>query len=144
MTIAVINGPNLNLLGRRQPHIYGNQSFEAYWPSLETAFPDCKLTYFQSNSEGALIDELHRIGFDVAGIVINAGAYTHTSLALADAIAAIEAPVVEVHLSNIFAREPIRQQSLIAAQCKGSISGFGMHSYNLGIQALIGAQALRH
>lgn len=138
MTIAVINGPNLNLLGRRQPHIYGNQSFEAYWPNLEATFPTCNLTYFQSNSEGALIDELHRVGFDVAGIVINAGAYTHTSLALADAIAAIDAPVVEVHLSNIFAREPIRQQSLIAAQCKGSISGFGMQSYKLGIQALIG------
>ena len=138
MTIAVINGPNLNLLGRRQPHIYGNQSFEEYWPSLEAAFSTHQLTYFQSNSEGALLDELHRIGFEVDGIVINAGAYTHTSLALADAIASITTPVVEVHLSNVFAREPIRQRSLIAASCKGSISGFGLQSYDLGIQALVG------
>lgn len=138
MTIAVINGPNLNLLGRRQPSIYGNQSFEKYWPILKAQFPNCILTYFQSNREGVLIDELHRIGFDVEGIVINAGAYTHTSLALADAIAAIESSVVEVHLSNVFAREPIRQHSLLAAQCKGSISGFGLQSYALGIHALIG------
>ncbi len=139
MTIAVINGPNLNLLGRRQPHIYGDQSFEVYWPSLQAQFPQYTLTYFQSNSEGGLIDELHRIGFEVAGIVLNAGAYTHTSLALADAIAGIEAPVVEVHLSNIFAREPIRQRSLIAVDCVGSISGFGLQSYALGVQALLGA-----
>ncbi|MGH1336408.1 MAG: type II 3-dehydroquinate dehydratase [Aureispira sp.] len=138
MIFAVINGPNLNLLGRRQPHIYGNQSFEVYWPKLEAAFSGHQLTYFQSNAEGALIDELHRIGFDVDGIVLNAGAYTHTSLALADAIASIEAPVVEVHLSNIFAREPIRQHSLIAASCQGSISGFSLQSYDLGLQALIG------
>lgn len=140
MTIAVINGPNLNLLGRRQPDIYGSQSFEEYWPALQAQFPKCTLTYFQSNSEGALIDELHRVGFEVTGIVINAGAYTHTSLALADAIASITAPVVEVHLSNVFAREPIRQKSYLAPQCKGSISGFGLESYALGIQALLGAQ----
>lgn len=138
MNIAVINGPNLNLLGKRQPHIYGHQSFEDYWPSLVATFPNCQLTYFQSNAEGALIDKLHQIGFEGGGIVLNAGAYTHTSLALADAIAAIESPVVEVHLSNIFAREPIRQTSLIAASCQGSISGFGLQSYNLGIQALLG------
>jgi 3-dehydroquinate dehydratase-2 len=137
MTIAVINGPNLNLLGRRQPHIYGSQSFEDFWPALQAQFSACTLTYFQSNSEGSLIDELHRIGFEVAGIVLNAGAYTHTSLALADAIAAIEAPVIEVHLSNIFAREAIRQRSLIAASCRGSISGFGLKSYILGVQALL-------
>lgn len=133
LNITIINGPNLNLLGTREPGIYGSQSFEAYYATLLAAFPALELNYYQSNVEGFLIDELHRIGFEQDGIVLNAGAYTHTSLALADAIAAINTPVVEVHLSNIFAREPIRHQSLIAPNCVGSISGFGMESYRLAL-----------
>lgn len=136
--ILILNGPNLNLLGRREPAVYGTQTLGSIIEGLRREFPDCTVDHFQSNSEGALIDCLHEAGFGkYDGIVLNAGAYTHTSLALADAIAAITAPVVEVHLSNVFAREEIRHRSLIAAVCAGSISGFGVKSYSLGVRALI-------
>lgn len=136
MTIHIINGPNLNLLGNREPGIYGNQSFEEYFELLKKRFPSIKLTYFQSNIEGELIDDLHKSGFSADGIILNAGGYTHTSVALSDAVAAIKSPVVEVHISNVFAREEYRHVSLIAKNCKGSISGFGMESYALAIIAL--------
>ncbi len=137
--ILIINGPNLNLLGRRQPEIYGKRTFGDILADLRDRHPRCEIEYFQSNSEGALIDKLHEVGYnqDFIGIVLNAGAYTHTSLALADAIAAIELPVIEVHLSNIAAREPIRHTSLIAPVCRGSIAGFGEKSYALAIEALL-------
>lgn len=137
--ILIINGPNLNLLGRRQPEIYGNRTFGDILADLRDRHPRCEIEYFQSNCEGALIDKLHEVGYnqDFIGIVLNAGAYTHTSLALADAIAAIELPVIEVHLSNIAAREPIRHTSLIAPVCRGSIAGFGEKSYALAIEALL-------
>ncbi|MBO5779981.1 MAG: type II 3-dehydroquinate dehydratase [Muribaculaceae bacterium] len=138
--ILIINGPNLNLLGVREPEIYGDTSMEAYIDSLRQRHPRVELDYFQSNHEGAIIDQLHAVGFDnaVDGIVLNAGAYTHTSLAIADAIAAIQTPVVEVHISNVNAREEIRHRSLIAPVCRGVIAGFGMDSYRLAIEALIG------
>lgn len=136
MKILIINGPNLNLLGKREPEIYGSQSMETVLDELSKL---CEIEYFQSNHEGALIDKLHSVGFDSSytGIVLNAGAYTHTSLALADAIAAIETPVVEVHISNVHAREEIRQRSMISAVCKGVIAGFGLQSYRLGVEALM-------
>ena len=136
--IAILNGPNLNLLGKREPSIYGNLSFEAFLPQLQERFPQVELQYFQSNVEGELINTLHDCALEVQGVVLNAGAYTHTSLAIADAIAAISIPVIEVHLSNVHAREPIRHRSLIAAQCRGCITGFGLESYALGVQALLG------
>lgn len=141
--ILVINGPNLNLLGRRQPEIYGRTTLEDICRRLQEKFAEVDFEFFQSNSEGEIIDRIHAVGFDadMTGIVLNAGAYTHTSLAIADAIAAIECPVVEVHLSNIFAREEIRHRSLIAPVCRGSISGFGPYSYNLAIEALIAAES---
>ncbi len=137
--ILIINGPNLNLLGRREPEIYGRQTLDDIIGRLITKFPDAEISHFQSNHEGALIDKIHEVGFDesYAGIVLNAGAYTHTSLALADAIAGVSCKVVEVHLSNVFAREEIRHRSLIAPVCAGSISGFGPKSYELAIRALL-------
>lgn len=139
MKILIINGPNLNLLGVREPSVYGNTGMDACLASLRQRFPSLEINYFQNNHEGAIIDELHRIGFDAgyAGIVLNAGAYTHTSLAIADAIAAIERPVVEVHISNVAAREEVRHTSLIAPVCRGTITGFGLDSYRLGIEALL-------
>ncbi|MBD5425760.1 MAG: type II 3-dehydroquinate dehydratase [Bacteroides sp.] len=136
MKVLIINGPNLNLLGRREPGIYGSQTMDA---ALDACRRIADIEYFQSNHEGALIDKLHQVGFskDYAGIVLNAGAYTHTSLALADAIAAIELPVVEVHISNVHAREEIRNRSLISGVCRGVIAGFGLNSYRLGVEALI-------
>ncbi len=133
MEILIINGPNLNLLGKREPEIYGAQSFEEYLETLRAAFPNLRVSYFQSNHEGALIDKLHEAGFSVGGIILNAGAFTHTSLAIADAIKAITSPVVEVHISNIHAREEIRKQSYLAKNCAGSISGFGLQSYALAL-----------
>ncbi len=137
--ILILNGPNLNLLGRRQPEVYGSTTLADIVDGLRDSFPSVDIVHFQSNCEGALIDKIHEVGYDdsYAGIVLNAGAYTHTSLAIADAIAAIERPVVEVHLSNVFAREEIRHRSLIAPVCRGSISGFGVQSYHLAVQALI-------
>lgn len=134
-TIIIINGPNLNLLGKREPEIYGSTSFEDFLPELQAQFPTVELHYVQSNHEGTLLDTLHEWGFKADGIVLNAGAYTHTSLALADAIAGIETPVIEVHLSNVYAREAIRHRSLMAGQCRGCITGFGLQSYVLAVQA---------
>ena len=137
MNILIINGPNLNLLGRREPDLYGNLAFDPYFEELKKEFPECNLTYFQSNIEGEIIDAIHEVGFNFDGIVLNAGAFTHTSLAIADAIAAVIAPVVEVHISNVYAREKIRHKSLIAKNCKGVIGGFGLLSYKLAIISLI-------
>ena len=137
MNILIINGPNLNLLGKREPDIYGNQTFDDFLDILKSCYPEISLQYFQSNSEGEVIDKLHEVGFEISGIILNAGAYTHTSVAIRDAIAAIDTPVVEVHLSNVFAREEFRQISLIAPVCRGSISGFGKQSYLLALFSFI-------
>jgi 3-dehydroquinate dehydratase-2 len=133
MKLLIINGPNLNLLGKREKNIYGDTSFEIYFEKLKNTFPEIQLSHFQSNHEGEIIDKIHEAGFSVDGIILNAGAYTHTSLAIADAVAAVTAPVCEVHISNIFKREKIRHRSLIASVCKGSISGFGLDSYRLAV-----------
>lgn len=137
MKIAIINGPNLNLLGKREPEIYGNKTFEEYFKFLEDEFKNIELIYFQSNHEGAIIDKIHEVGFHFNGIVLNAGAYTHTSIAIADAVSAITTPVVEVHLSNVFARETFRHHSYISPVAKGTIGGFGLQSYKLAIQSLL-------
>ncbi len=133
MTIQIINGPNLNLLGIREPGVYGTMSFDDFLPRLRALFPNVQIDYFQSNHEGELIDKLQSVGFACDGIVLNAGAYTHTSIALADCIRAISAPVVEVHISNVHQREPFRHQSLIATACRGVICGFGLDSYRLAV-----------
>ncbi|WP_281643554.1 type II 3-dehydroquinate dehydratase [Hoylesella loescheii] len=135
MTIQIINGPNLNLLGVREPSVYGSTSFDDFLPRLRACFPDVQIDYFQSNIEGELIDKLQDVGFQCDGIVLNAGAYTHTSIALADCIRAISAPVVEVHISNVHQREAFRHQSMIAAACRGVICGFGLDSYRLAIES---------
>lgn len=134
MQIAIINGPNLNLLGTREPAVYGSQTFEQYFQILQQQFPQIQLYYFQSNVEGELVNELHRLGFSYDGILLNAGGYTHTSVAIRDAIAAIQSPVIEVHISNVYARETFRHTSLIAPKCVGSICGLGLKGYALGIQ----------
>ncbi len=130
----IINGPNLNLLGKRETSIYGDQDFEKFFIALRSNYDDVKLDYFQSNVEGELINKLHEVGFSIDGIIINPGGYSHTSVALRDAIAAIESPVIEVHISNIHAREEFRQQSLTAAVCVGVITGFGLWSYEMALQ----------
>ncbi len=135
MTIQIINGPNLNLLGVREPDVYGSTSFDDFLPRLRACFPDVLIDYFQSNIEGELIDKLQAVGFQCDGIVLNAGAYTHTSIALADCIRAISAPVVEVHISNVHQREDFRHQSMIAAACRGVICGFGLDGYRLAIES---------
>lgn len=136
--IIIINGPNLNLLGKRETSIYGNESFENYFESLQSEFSNnFELQYFQSNIEGEMIDAIQKYGFEADAIILNAGAYTHTSIAIRDAIAAIDAPVIEVHLSNIYAREKFRHKSLISAVCKGQISGFGLQSYALALLSLL-------
>ena len=139
--ILIINGPNLNLLGVREPKIYGKTSMPDYLDALTADYPDVEIEYSQSNHEGDIIEQLHAAGFDsdLNGIILNAGAYTHTSLAIADAIRAIEVPVIEVHISNIYAREAIRQTSLIAPACKGVIAGFGLDSYRLALEAILSA-----
>lgn len=134
--VIIINGPNLNLLGKREPEIYGSLNFTDFFEELKVKFPAMELTYFQSNIEGELIDKLHEVGFSYDGILLNAGAYTHTSIAIGDAIKSIETPVVEVHISNTFGRESFRHQSYISAHAKGVILGFGMQSYELAIQSL--------
>ncbi len=139
--ILIINGPNLNLLGKREPGIYGNQSFETYFEQLKNKYNQLQLFYFQSNTEGLIIDKLHETCFDFDGIIINAGAYTHTSLAIADAIRAITTPVVEVHISNVFKRETYRHHSYLSEACTGCIVGFGMDSYRLAIESLSGDDA---
>lgn len=136
MRIIIINGPNLNLLGRREPHIYGNVSFEDFFKKLKTEFPKVKLEYFQSNTESELINKLHAVGFSYDGIILNAGGYTHTSVALADAVASIKSPVLEVHISNPYLREEFRHKSLLAPKCKGSISGLGLDGYRFAVEIL--------
>jgi len=137
MKILLINGPNLNLLGIRETSIYGNLSFIDYFQGLKNRFPDTDLEYFQSNIEGELINKIHERGFDYEGIIINAGAYTHTSIAIRDAISGVKTPVVEVHISNILTRESFRHESIIGPVCIGSIMGFGLDSYRLGIEAIL-------
>ena len=137
MKLIIINGPNLNLLGTRETSVYGNKTFEDYFSTLKNKFQNIDLTSYQSNVEGELINKLHEVGFSFDGIILNAGGYTHTSVALLDAIAAIKTSVIEVHISNIFAREDFRHHSLIAPKCKGSISGFGMDSYRLAIESFL-------
>jgi 3-dehydroquinate dehydratase II len=135
--IAIINGPNLNLLGKREPGVYGNQSFEEYFEELKTKFPEVDFHYYQSNIEGELINELQRVGFSYDGIIINPGGYTHTSVAIGDAIAAITTPVVEVHISNVHAREEFRKLSHVSAKAAGSIIGLGLKGYELGVLSLL-------
>lgn len=132
--IAIINGPNLNLLGKREPGIYGSRSFEEYLENLKRGFPDIAFSYFQSNVEGELVNYLQQTGFEYDGILLNAGGYTHTSVAIRDAIAGIRTPVIEIHISNVFAREDFRHISLIAPKCVGSISGLGLTGYELGVR----------
>jgi len=137
MKIQIINGPNLNLLGVREPGIYGDKSFDAYLEQLKSRYPDVVIDYFQSNVEGELINKLHETGFSIDGIILNAGGYTHTSVALADAIAGINVPVIEVHISNIYAREEYRHVSLTGKNCKGVLTGFGMDGYRLAMESFI-------
>ena len=137
MKIQIINGPNINLLGKREPSIYGTQSFEDYLVELQKCYPDVDFEYFQSNIEGEMINKIHEVGFDYDGIVLNAGAYTHTSIALQDAIRAVTSPVVEVHISNVYSREESRHKSMISCACIGVICGFGLKSYRLAIEALL-------
>jgi 3-dehydroquinate dehydratase-2 len=137
MKIIIINGPNLNLLGKREPEVYGNETFESYFEKLQVQFPTVTLTYFQSNIEGEIISKLQETGFIFDGIVLNAGAYTHTSIGIGDAVKAIATPVVEVHISNTFSRESFRHQSYISPYAKGVIIGFGLESYELGVRAFV-------
>ncbi len=137
MRILIINGPNLNLLGLREPKVYGPRSFEDYFNELKTRFSGIHLEYFQSNHEGALLDKLHDTGLQADGIVINGGAFSHTSIAIADAIAAIRTPTVEVHISNVYEREPFRQHSYLSAKCEGCIIGLGLESYALAVEYLV-------
>lgn len=135
--IQIINGPNLNLLGKREPTVYGNQTFDAYLEELKAQFSEVIIDYFQSNTEGELINKIHEVGFSYDGIILNAGAYTHTSIAIADAIRSITVPVLEVHISNVFKRESYRHHSYLSEACKGCIVGFGMDSYRLAVNAIL-------
>ena len=137
MKIQIINGPNLNLLGVREPGIYGSESFEAFLPQLQAKYPDVQIDYYQSNIEGELINKMQEVGFKYDGIVLNAGAYTHTSIALHDCIRSLKCPVIEVHISNVHQREEFRHKSMISAACKGVICGFGLDSYRLAVEALL-------
>jgi 3-dehydroquinate dehydratase-2 len=137
MKLIIINGPNLNLLGQREPGVYGNESFETYLEVLKKKYSATELVYFQSNIEGEIINKLHETGFSADGIILNAGGYTHTSVAIGDAVKAIKAPVVEVHISNVHAREEFRSISMISAGMKGVITGFGMDSYRLGVESFL-------
>jgi len=136
MKIQIINGPNLNLLGKREPGIYGQMSFEAYLPKLQAQYPDVEICYFQSNVEGELINKMQEVGFSFDGIILNAGAYTHTSVALHDCIRSLKGPVIEVHISNVHQREEFRHKSMISSACRGVICGFGLDSYRLAVEAL--------
>ncbi|GHT61036.1 3-dehydroquinate dehydratase [Bacteroidia bacterium] len=138
MKLQIINGPNLNLLGAREPEVYGSSSFEDYLQEIIRLFPDIEFHYFQSNTEGEIINKIHETGFSFDGIILNAGAYTHTSLAIFDAIKGVKVPVIEVHISNIHARETFRHHSQIAGACKGVIAGFGLDSYRLAVEAFKG------
>ena len=137
MKIKIINGPNLNLLGRRQTDIYGTSDFTSFLKKLQEKYPEIELDYYQSNVEGEIVNMIHEVGFSYDGIIINAGGYTHTSISIADALVAVETPAIEVHLTNILAREEYRQMSFIAHACSGSIMGFGLDSYRLGLEGLI-------
>ena len=137
MRIQIINGPNINLLGKREPSIHGSESYEDYLVRLRARYPEVEISYYQSNIEGEMINKIHEVGFNYDGIILNAGAYTHTSLALQDAIRAVTAPVIEVHISNVHQREEFRHKSMISCACKGVICGFGLDSYRLGVEALI-------
>lgn len=137
--IQIVNGPNLNLLGVREPGIYGQSSFESYLPGLRSRFPDVQIDYYQSNIEGELINKMQEVGFSADGIVLNAGAYTHTSIALLDCIRSLKCPVVEVHISNVHKREEYRHHSMISAGCLGVICGFGLHSYDLAVEGILAA-----
>ncbi|MDG1527831.1 MAG: type II 3-dehydroquinate dehydratase [Polaribacter sp.] len=137
MKIIIINGPNLNLLGKREPEVYGSETFEAIFNNLQNKFSEIELTYFQSNIEGEIIDKLHEVGFDYDGVILNAAAYTHTSVGIGDAVKGIETPVVEVHISNVQAREEFRHQSFVSANAKGVIFGFGIKGYDLAIQSFL-------
>lgn len=139
MKILILNGPNLNLLGTREPGIYGTASMESYIPKLKETYPDVEIEYYQSNIEGEMINKMQEVGFSYDGIVLNAGAYTHTSIALLDCIRSLKTPVIEVHISNVHAREEFRNHSVISAGCKGVIAGFGLDSYRLAVEALISA-----
>lgn len=134
MALLIINGPNLNLLGKREKSIYGDQSFDDYFSTLELKYPHTNLSYFQSNSESEIIDKIHEVGFDIDGIILNAGAFTHTSVAIRDAISGVTSPVIEVHISNVHTREEFRHKSYLSAVCKGVIAGFGLDSYRLAIE----------
>ncbi len=134
MNIQIINGPNLNLLGKREPEVYGDKDFESFLVAIRLKFPDVKIEYYQSNVEGELINKLHEVGFSADGIIFNAGGYTHTSVAIADAVASIKSPVIEVHISNVYAREEYRHVSLMAKNCKGVIAGLGLTGYELAIK----------
>jgi 3-dehydroquinate dehydratase-2 len=134
MKIAIINGPNLNLLGTREPEVYGSKNFDSFIQSLKQRYPSVEFSYYQSNVEGELINELQRVGFDYDGIILNPGGYTHTSVSIGDAIAAIKTPVIEVHISNVHAREDFRKISHVSAKCKGTISGLGLKGYELALQ----------
>lgn len=140
MKIIIVNGPNLNLLGVREKSIYGSSSFSEYYNKMTRHFPSIEFDYFQSNIEGEIINYLHKVGFSADGILLNAGGYTHTSVAIRDAISAITSPVVEIHISNILTREQFRHDSLIGAVCKGSIMGFGLDSYRLGVESFLAPQ----
>ncbi|MBQ9287405.1 MAG: type II 3-dehydroquinate dehydratase [Bacteroidaceae bacterium] len=140
MKILIINGPNINLLGRREPGIYGAHSFDDYFAELKDLYPEEELEYYQSNVEGFLIDKIHEVGFSYDGIILNAGAYTHTSIALQDAIRAVKSPVIEVHISNVHQREEFRHKSMISCACKGVICGFGLDSYRLALEAFRGSK----
>ena len=137
MKIQIINGPNINLLGKREPSIYGTQSFNAYFEELKHFYPSVEFAYFQSNVEGEMINKIHEVGFEYDGIILNAGAYTHTSIALQDAIRAVMTPVIEVHISNVHKREEFRHKSMISCACTGVICGFGLHSYRLAVEAFL-------
>lgn len=137
MKLAIINGPNLNLLGKREPEVYGSDSFEDFLQSLQKKYSQVDFTYFQSNIEGEIIDKLHEVGFDYDGIILNAAAYTHTSVGIGDAVKGIETPVIEVHISNVHSREDFRHKSFIAANAKGVIFGFGLKSYELAVESFL-------
>ena len=137
MRIQIINGPNLNLLGVREKSIYGDSGFDPFFEELKSRYPNVQLEYFQSNTEGEIINKIHEVGFSFDGIIINAGAYTHTSIAIGDAIAAINTPVIEVHISNVYAREEFRHISRMAKNCKGIITGFGLQSYRLALESFL-------
>lgn len=137
MALLIINGPNLNLLGKREKGIYGDQSFEDYFSDLNNKYPEANLNYFQSNSESEIIDKIHEVGFGIDGIILNAGAFTHTSVAIRDAIAGITSPVLEVHISNVHAREEFRHTSYLSAVCKGVILGFGLDSYRMAVEHFV-------